>query len=208
MQSSTILCKDDRPSQTLPSDEFLDKANLSEENELPKYTVSEQIALEYGHDVRYRTCSWQKVCSSAFKVLPKLICTDRCVVILRVHLLGHSIVSVVSREMTLSVYGSSQLDRSYSVLGLVPGVMLTVAVAATVQYTSLIIWRFCLKHPELRDVCDIGRVLFGGSKVAYRLTMLMFILNNTFIQGKKLLPSSYPSNFSSQRSIVLWAPSF
>ena len=29
---------------------------------------------------------------------------------------------------------------SYSVLGLVPGLILTVFIAATVQYTSLIIW--------------------------------------------------------------------
>ncbi|KAJ7796881.1 transmembrane amino acid transporter protein-domain-containing protein [Mycena olivaceomarginata] len=82
---------------------------------------------------------------------------------------------------------------SYSVLGLVPGVIVTVAVAATVQYTSLIVWKFCLKHPEVRDVCDIGRILFGGSEWAYNFTAVMFILNNTFIQalhclvGAKLL---------------------
>ncbi|KAJ6546978.1 transmembrane amino acid transporter protein-domain-containing protein [Mycena capillaripes] len=82
---------------------------------------------------------------------------------------------------------------SYSVLGLVPGVIVTVAVAATVQYTSLIVWKFCMKHPEVRDVCDIGRILFGGSEWAYNFTAVMFILNNTFIQalhclvGAKLL---------------------
>ncbi|KAF8191438.1 transmembrane amino acid transporter protein-domain-containing protein [Mycena galopus ATCC 62051] len=72
---------------------------------------------------------------------------------------------------------------SYSVLGMVPGVIVTIAVAATVQYTSLIVWKFCMKHPEVRDVCDIGRVLFGGSEWAYNFTAVMFILNNTFIQG-------------------------
>ncbi|CAK5279433.1 unnamed protein product [Mycena citricolor] len=72
---------------------------------------------------------------------------------------------------------------SYSVLGLVPGILLTIAVAATVQYTSLVIWRFCLKHPEVRDVCDIGRILCGGSQWGYHFTAVMFILNNTFIQG-------------------------
>ncbi|KAJ7043090.1 transmembrane amino acid transporter protein-domain-containing protein [Mycena alexandri] len=72
---------------------------------------------------------------------------------------------------------------SYSVLGLVPGVLVTIAVAGTVQYTSLIVWRFCMKHPEVRDVCDIGRILFGGSEWGYNFTAVMFILNNTFIQG-------------------------
>lgn len=68
-------------------------------------------------------------------------------------------------------------------LGLVPGIILTLAVAASVLYTSLILWRFCLKHPEIRDVCDIGQTLFWGSPIAYNITAVFFILNNTFIQG-------------------------
>ncbi|KAL2872023.1 putative neutral amino acid permease [Aspergillus lucknowensis] len=72
---------------------------------------------------------------------------------------------------------------SYSVLGLVPGLILTVFIAAVVLYTSLIIWRFCLRHPHIRDVCDIGQHLFWGSRIAWYLTAVMFLLNNTFIQG-------------------------
>ncbi|KAH7886490.1 transmembrane amino acid transporter protein-domain-containing protein [Phlebopus sp. FC_14] len=72
---------------------------------------------------------------------------------------------------------------SYSVLGLLPGIILTVSVAAIVLYTSLILWSFCLKHPQIRDVCDVGRILFGGSNLAYNVTALFFILNNTFIQA-------------------------
>ncbi|KAI0691081.1 transmembrane amino acid transporter protein-domain-containing protein [Cerioporus squamosus] len=72
---------------------------------------------------------------------------------------------------------------SFSVLGMVPGIIVTISVAASVQYTSLILWRFCLKHPEIRDVCDIGRMLFGGSELAYNVTSVFFILNNTFIQA-------------------------
>ncbi|KFY25245.1 hypothetical protein V493_04746 [Pseudogymnoascus sp. VKM F-4281 (FW-2241)] len=51
---------------------------------------------------------------------------------------------------------------SYSVLGLVPGLILTIVVAACVLYTSLVLWEFCLRHPEVRDVCDIGQMLFWG----------------------------------------------
>ncbi|KAI0065079.1 hypothetical protein BV25DRAFT_1906208 [Artomyces pyxidatus] len=82
---------------------------------------------------------------------------------------------------------------SFSVLGMVPAVIVTLVVAASVQYTSLILWRYCLKYPETRDVCDIGRKLFGGSQTAYNITAVLFILNNTFIQalhclvGAKLL---------------------
>ncbi|KAJ9668708.1 hypothetical protein H2201_001351 [Coniosporium apollinis] len=71
---------------------------------------------------------------------------------------------------------------SYSVLGLVPGLILTVVVAALVLYTSLIVWEFCLLHPDVKDVCDIGKILFWGKNWAWYLTAAMFLLNNTFIQ--------------------------
>ncbi|KAK1255432.1 hypothetical protein MKX08_009427 [Trichoderma sp. CBMAI-0020] len=76
---------------------------------------------------------------------------------------------------------------SYSVLGLVPGLILTVFVAAVVLYTSLILWEFCLRHPEVRDVCDIGQMLFWGKEWAWWGTAIMFVLNNTFIQALHVL---------------------
>ncbi|CRG85048.1 N amino acid transport system protein [Talaromyces islandicus] len=76
---------------------------------------------------------------------------------------------------------------SYSVLGLVPAIILTVFVAAVVLYTSLVLWKFCLRHPEIRDVCDIGQYLFWDSKIAWWATAVMFLLNNTFIQGLHIL---------------------
>ncbi|OKL60016.1 hypothetical protein UA08_04516 [Talaromyces atroroseus] len=72
---------------------------------------------------------------------------------------------------------------SYSVLGLVPGLILTVFISLVVWYTSITIWRFCLRHPEIRDVCDIGQYLFWDSKIAWWATAVMFLLNNIFIQG-------------------------
>jgi hypothetical protein len=35
---------------------------------------------------------------------------------------------------------------------------------------------------EVRDVCDIGQMLFWGETWAWYLTAVMFVLNNTFIQ--------------------------
>jgi len=72
---------------------------------------------------------------------------------------------------------------SYSVLGLVPGLILTFVVAALVLYTSLTTWEFCMRHPEVKDVCDIGQMLFWGKKWAWYFTAVMFLLNNTFIMG-------------------------
>ena len=71
---------------------------------------------------------------------------------------------------------------SYSVLGLVPGLILTVVVALIVLYTSLIAWKFCLRHPEVRDVCDLGQMLFFNWRWVWWATAVMFVLNNTFIQ--------------------------
>ncbi|CAG8980257.1 hypothetical protein HYALB_00010258 [Hymenoscyphus albidus] len=79
---------------------------------------------------------------------------------------------------------------SYSVLGLVPGLILTVVVAGLVLYTSLVVWEFCLRHPEVRDVCDIGQMLFWGKTWAWYATAVMFVLNNTFIQGLHVLVSA------------------
>ncbi|KAI9050732.1 hypothetical protein LZ554_004852 [Drepanopeziza brunnea f. sp. 'monogermtubi'] len=76
---------------------------------------------------------------------------------------------------------------SYSILGLVPGLILTVAVAAVVLYTSMTVWRFCLRHPEVRDVCDIGQMLFWNKRWAWWATGVMFLLNNCFIQGLHVL---------------------
>ncbi|KAK4124532.1 amino-acid permease [Parathielavia appendiculata] len=76
---------------------------------------------------------------------------------------------------------------SYSVLGLVPGLILTVVVALIVLYTSLVLWEFCLRHPEVRDICDIGQMLFWNKRWAWWATAVMFILNNTFIQALHVL---------------------
>lgn len=76
---------------------------------------------------------------------------------------------------------------SYSFLGLVPGLVLTVVIAGIVLYTSLVLWEFCLRHPEVRDVCDLGQMLFWGKTWAWWGTAVMFVLNNTFIQGLHVL---------------------
>lgn len=112
---------------------------------------------------------------------------DGSSVILRIHLSSDGVVSLVRYQSVPHMYASIDsplcIERSFSVLGMLPGVLVTLAVASTCLYTSLILGRFCMKHPEMRDICDIGQYLFGGSQLAYNLTSIMFILNNVFIQG-------------------------
>ena len=47
-----------------------------------------------------------------------------------------------------------------------------------------------MRHPEVKDVCDVGQVIFWGSKWAWWFTAVMFLLNNTFIQGLHCLTGS------------------
>ncbi|KAK1232882.1 hypothetical protein PQX77_003995 [Marasmius sp. AFHP31] len=129
--------------------------SFEDDSTVAETSVGMQIALEKEHEIKYRSCSWQKTAALLFS---EYIC-----------------LAIMS------------FPWSFSVLGLVPGIIVTLAVAATVLYTSLILWRYCLKYPEIRDVCDIGKKLFGGAQWAYNVTAVFFILNNTFIQGLHVL---------------------
>lgn len=91
---------------------------------------------------------------------------------------------------------------SYSFLGLVPGLILTVVIAAIVLYTSLTLWEFCLRHPEIRDVCDLGQTLFWGKTWAWWATAVMFVLNNTFIQALHVLVGAEWFNTITDRASV------
>lgn len=79
---------------------------------------------------------------------------------------------------------------SYATLGLVLGIIMTLVIAGIVLYTSLTVWEFCMRHPEVKDVCDIGQMLFWNQRWAWWLTAIMFVANNTFIQGFHILTSS------------------
>lgn len=39
---------------------------------------------------------------------------------------------------------------SYSILGMAGGIITTMIVAACTLYTSLILWRYCMRHPHIR----------------------------------------------------------
>ncbi|CEP62637.1 uncharacterized protein LALA0_S06e00254g [Lachancea lanzarotensis] len=76
---------------------------------------------------------------------------------------------------------------SYSVLGIVPGIILTLFVATTVLYTGLTIIDYCERFPHLTSVCDIGQHLFWGKRWAWYATLFCFLANNTLIQGLHVL---------------------
>lgn len=124
---------------------------------------------EEGHQIKYRTCSWQ-----------------------------HTTGLLLSEYIVLAIMS---FPWSFSVLGLIPGLILTVFVACTVLYTGIIILDYCERFPHLKNVCDIGQHLFWGSKVAWYATAVCFIANNTLIQGLHVLVGAKYLNTITNHSI-------
>jgi hypothetical protein len=104
-----------------------------------------------------------------------------------------------SEYIVLSIMG---FPWNYSVLGLGPAIIVTLVVAAIVLYTSLVLWEFCLRHPEIRDLCDIGQMLFWGKKWAWWATAVMFVLNNTFIQALHVLVGTVYINTMTESDVI------
>ncbi|KAK6067643.1 neutral amino acid [Seiridium cupressi] len=139
-----------------------------------------QKASEENCAIQYRTCSWQKV-------RLKLEYSDAQTAAKAWHTLISDLQTAALLFSEYICLAIMSFPWSYSVLGLVPGLILTVVQALLVLYTSIILWEFCLRHPEVRDVCDIGQMLFWNKKWAWWFTAVMFVLNNTFIQGLHVL---------------------
>ena len=83
---------------------------------------------------------------------------------------------------------------SYSYLGLVGGILVTLVAQAIVVYTSIILWKFCLQNPGVKHICDIGQILFGGNAIFYELTTVGLVLNNLFIMALHCLTGSIMLN--------------
>ena len=69
------------------------------------------------------------------------------------------------------------------------GILSTLGLGLIALYTSMNLWRYCMLHPDLLHIADIGRQL-TGSAWGYELTAIALILNNTFIQGLHTLTGS------------------
>ena len=120
------------------------------------------------------------------------VVTDLGLALLRVHLPGHHVISILLFRP--GPCPRSDLDGGASGIRPVYLNHRLVLVNESLLVIMLLPWRreFCLRHPETRDVTDIGQMLFWNSKWAWYATAIMFLLNNTFIQVRET-PSS-PQN--------------
>ena len=85
------------------------------------------------------------------------------------------------QRMTLLLFGDQvclaimSQQWTLKILGWVPGLITTFAFGIVFWISSHTLWRFVMKHPQIRDVCDVGYLLFGQSRLAYLGTMFMLI---------------------------------
>lgn len=120
--------------------------------------------------------------------------------LLRVHLLGHHVLSLFLLDFG---FGSGlDLDRRRCRSRALHFFDNLVSPPSTRPLSELtvILREFCMRHPEVRDVCDIGQLLFFGSKWAWWFTAIMFVLNNTFIQVSNM--ASHNVQSSIKREVV------
>ncbi|ORY92963.1 transmembrane amino acid transporter protein-domain-containing protein [Leucosporidium creatinivorum] len=71
---------------------------------------------------------------------------------------------------------------SFRVLGMAGGTIATLLIGVLTYYTSHVLWRYCMKHPEIRDICDAAYAL-TGTRWAWWLAFVGLAANNWAIMG-------------------------
>ncbi|KAF2733989.1 putative amino acid transporter [Polyplosphaeria fusca] len=90
---------------------------------------------------------------------------------------------------------------SLSVLGWVPGIITMLLAAIFFYFTSMTMWRFIMKHPEIKDICDFGYYAFGKNTWAYHFTSFMLLANNIMLIGFHVLTGARVINTLSDHSL-------
>ncbi|GAA6061996.1 hypothetical protein JCM10212_004274 [Sporobolomyces blumeae] len=70
---------------------------------------------------------------------------------------------------------------SYQVLGYAGATLSIFLVGISTYYTSYILWKYCMKHPQIRDIADAAEVL-TGSRIGWYAAFIGLALNK-FIMG-------------------------
>lgn len=116
--------------------------------------------------------------------------TDGRVALFRVHLPGYYVISLVLFRSRVSSGVDSDCGYCWDCAVHFPDYLVSECDSASPEANvNSHLRRFCLRHPHVRDVCDIGQHLFWGSNIAWYLTAVMFLLNNTFIQVTRPISS-------------------
>lgn len=74
-------------------------------------------------------------------------------------------------------------DSLRSVLGWGPGIVTMLLAGILFWITSMTMWKFIMKHPQIRDICDFAFYACGRSNAAYAFTGFMLLANNIMLVG-------------------------
>lgn len=89
----------------------------------------------------------------------------------------------------------------FSVLGWVPGIITMVIAGILFWITSMTMWKFIMKHPQIKDICDFGFYAFGKSRIAYGFSGFMLLANNILLVGFHILTGAKILNTLSDHSL-------
>lgn len=90
---------------------------------------------------------------------------------------------------------------TFKVLGWVPALITTVVCGIVFWISSHTLWQFVMKHPQIRDVGDVGYLLFGRNRLAYMATMFMLLGYNIIFCGFHILMGTQVLNAVTDHSL-------
>ncbi|ORY06246.1 amino acid transporter [Clohesyomyces aquaticus] len=90
---------------------------------------------------------------------------------------------------------------SLSVLGWVPGIITMVLAGILFWITSMTMWKYIMKYPHIKDICDFGYHIFGRNRIAYEFSGFMLLANNILLIGFHILTAAKILNTLSDHSL-------
>jgi hypothetical protein len=100
------------------------------------------------------------------------------------HRLGWKRLTIVL-IVTAVALGSLSLPGAFAILGMVPGVILSIGIGMVAMYASYVVGQMKLKYPEISHYTDAGRMMFG--RIGYEIVSVMFVLQLVFTIGSHVL---------------------
>lgn len=112
--------------------------------------------------------------------------------------LGWPMVAVLMIAEIVS-NGMLSIPSAIAVVGMVPGLILTVFLGVFATYTSWLLVKFKMRHPEVHNMGDAGKILFGW--FGRELLALGTIIFAVFATGGQLLAGQIAISALSNNSI-------
>lgn len=81
--------------------------------------------------------------------------------------------------------GMLSLPSSLAVVGIVPGLILIIFLGVFATYTSWLLVKFKMRHPEVHNMGDAGKILFG--RIGQEVLAFGTIVFAVFATGGQLL---------------------